>query len=113
MPATPTTSDEKTSGTTIISSRLRNSVPIGCVMLLTMPRTFGSVPPSDQIDGETADHADEQADQDLCMQRHSLRLVRGLVVEIGIEFAFVIVGRYLVFFVIAHASDSSLASEDW
>ena len=32
MPATPTTSDENTSGTTIINSRFRKSVPIGCVM---------------------------------------------------------------------------------
>ena len=33
MPATPTTSDEKTSGTTIISNSLKNNWPIGWVML--------------------------------------------------------------------------------
>ena len=40
-PATPTTSDENTSGTTIISSKRRNSWPTGCVMLSTIQTTFG------------------------------------------------------------------------
>jgi hypothetical protein len=46
MPATPTTSEEKTSGTTIISSRRRKSVPTGSVMRLIVHTTRGSSPPS-------------------------------------------------------------------
>ncbi len=45
MPATPTTSDEAMSGTTIISSDRRNSVPTGSVRLAMSQVTRGSEPP--------------------------------------------------------------------
>ena len=46
MPATPTTSDVNTSGTTVISSSRRNSWPIGSAICVTVQMSAGASAPS-------------------------------------------------------------------
>jgi len=59
---------------------------------------------------EPADHTDRKADKDLVVQRHPLRFVGRVVIKVGHQLAFVVVGRDQVLVVLGHNLIGSLNS---
>ena len=91
MPATPTMSDETTSGTTVISSERRNSWPTGSAMCLTTHASAGASGPSSARAALPSVGADDEPEEDADVQRNSptrRRAIVGVLVEIGDDFTF-------------------------
>ena len=91
MPATPTISEETTSGTTVISSERRNSWPAGSAMCQTTQVSSGESGPSSARADAAKRRADHEPEEDADVQRDSptrLDAIVGVLVEIGHNFTF-------------------------